>query len=295
MNPLIDFKNILNEQIDLSKWMSDDQIGRVKSANCFAEKLAYTITGQGEKGLDLPWESVKGKFCFRPSELTLWSGFKGHGKSLVLSQIIEHSMTINRDEKIFIVSPEFPPHRVLHRMMMQSVGVRNMTVETMLDWLGAVETNLWLYDQQASLKPLEVVALCRYAVQELGATQIVIDSLMKCGIAPDDLAGQKRFIDAIQNLAHRNPLHIHLVAHARKGHDDSKIGGLHDISGSSDIANIAENIIFAWRNKAKELGGGNIAEPDCIVKIEAQRNGDGWIGSIPLWFDKSNFTFKEFA
>ena len=295
MNEMLNFKNILNEEIDLTKWMTDDQMGRVKSANQFHTKLAQTIMGQGEKGLGLPWSAAKGKFCFRPSELTLWSGFKGHGKSLALSQVIEKSLTDSKDEKVFIISPEFPPHRVLHRMMIQSVGIQNMRIETMLDWLGAVESNLWLYDQQASLKPLEVIALCRYAVQELGVTQIVIDSLMKCGIAPDDYAGQKRFIDMVQNLAHRNELHIHLVAHARKGHDDGKIGGLHDISGSSDIANIAENIIFCWRNKQKELGGGKIEEPDCIVKIEAQRNGDGWIGSLPLWFDKSNFTFKEFA
>lgn len=291
MNDLLNFKNILNEEIDLTKWMSDDQMGRVKAAGQYLGKLLETINGNGEKGGLLPWESIKEKFCFRPSELTIWSGFKGHGKSLVISQVLE--LLISKGEKIFIISPEFPAHRVLHRMMMQAIGVRNMHPEHAFDWLGAIEENLWLYDQQSSLKPLEVVALCRYAVQELGVTHILIDSLMKCGIAPDDYAGQKRFVDALQNLAHRNELHIHLVAHARKGHDDTKIAGLHDISGSSDIANIAENIIITWRNKEKELGGGKIEEPDCIVKIEAQRNGDGWIGSIPLWFNKSNFTFRE--
>ena len=291
MNDLINFKNILNEEIDLSKYMSDEQVGRVKSASQFLEKLSDTIQGHGEKGCSTPWESTKGKFVFRPSELTIWSGFKGHGKSLVISQFLEKF--ISDDEKVFIISPEFPAHRVLHRMMMQSLGVHNLSVANAYDWLCAIESNLWLYDVQSSLKPLEVVALCRYAVQELGVTHILIDSLMKCGLAPDDYSGQKKFIDALQNLAHRNPLHIHLVAHARKGNDDGKIGGLHDISGSSDIANIAENIIFVWRNKQKELGAGKIEEPDCIVKIEAQRNGDGWIGSLPLWFTKSNFTFRE--
>jgi len=271
--------------------MTDEQVGRVKSANQFIVQLSDTINGDGEKGANSPWESTKGKFVFRANELTIWSGFKGHGKSLVLSQVIEGF--ISNGEKVFIISPEFPPHRVLHRMMMQSVGVKNMTIPIAFDWICAIEDHLWLYDQQSSLKPLEVVALCRYAIQELGVTHIVVDSLMKCGISPEDYPGQKRFVDALQNLAHRNPVHIHLVAHARKGHDDTKIAGLHDISGSSDIANIAENIIITWRNKPKELGGGDIGEPDCIVKVEAQRNGDGWIGSIPLWFNKVNFTFSE--
>jgi twinkle protein len=291
MNELINFKNILNEEIDLSKYMSDEQVGRVKSANQFLVKLADTIQGHGEKGSESPWKATEGKFVFRPSELTIWSGFKGHGKSLVISQVLEGF--ISKGENVFIISPEFPPHRVLHRMMMQSVGIKNMTVEMAFDWICAVESHLWLYDQQSSLKPLEVVALCRYAVEELNVKHILVDSLMKCGISPEDYAGQKRFVDSLQNIAHRNDVHIHLVAHARKGNDDTKIAGLHDISGSADIANIAENIIIAWRNKPKELGGSNIGEPDCIVKVEAQRNGDGWIGSIPLWFNKVNFTFGE--
>lgn len=291
MNDLLNFKNILNEDIDLTKYMSEEQIGSVKNANQYFEKLANLLAGEGENGSDTPWSSTKGNFVFRPSELTIWSGFKGHGKSLVISQVLEQF--ISNGENVFIVSPEFPPHRVLHRMMMQSLGLRNMRIDTAFDWVAAVEDHLWLYDQQSSLKPLEVIAVCRYAIQELGVKHILIDSLMKCGIAPDDYAGQKRFVDALQNLAHRNEIHMHLVAHARKGNDDGKIAGLHDISGSSDIANIAENIIFCWRNKQKELGGGKIEEPDCIVKIEAQRNGSGWIGSLPLYFTKSNYTFRE--
>jgi twinkle protein len=291
MNDLLNFKNILNEDIDLSKYMTDQQIGSVKNANQYFEKLAGLLAGTGEKGSDTPWQSTKGNFVFRPSELTIWSGFKGHGKSLVISQVLENF--ISNGENVFIISPEFPPHRVLHRMMMQSLGSHNMRIETAFDWVAAVEDHLWLYDQQSSLKPLEVIAICRYAVEELGVKHILVDSLMKCGIAPDDYAGQKKFVDALQNLAHRTEIHMHLVAHARKGNDDGKIAGLHDISGSADIANIAENIIFTWRNKQKELGGGKIEEPDCIVKIEAQRNGSGWIGSLPLYFTKANFTFRE--
>lgn len=290
MNDLINFKNVLNQDIDLSKYMTEEQVGSVKNARQYLERLADLISGEGEKGSETPWAATKGKFVFRPSELTIWSGFKGHGKSLVISQVLENF--IDKGENVFIVSPEFPPHRVLHRMMMQSLGHKNMRIETAFDWVAAVEDHLWLYDQQSSLRPLEVLAVCRYAIQELGVKHILIDSLMKCGIAPDDYSGQKKFVDALQNLAHRNEIHMHLVAHARKGNDDGKIAGLHDISGSADIANIAENIIFVWRNKSQELRDGT-GEPNCIVKVEAQRNGSGWIGCIPLFFNKETFTFSE--
>ena len=201
---------------------------------------------------------------------------------------------ITMGQRVFIISPEFPAHRVLHRMLIQSLGVARCNEPMAIQWLDAVKDNLWLYDQQSSLQPQDVPALCRFAVNRLGVDHILIDSLMKCGMAPDDYAKQKKLVDDVQQVAHRSKVHIHLVAHGRKSDkDDGKIGGLHSIKGGSEIVDMAENVIIVWRNKEKEQGGGNIDEPDCIVKIEAQRNGDGWIGKIPLWFDKNNFTFRE--
>jgi twinkle protein len=178
-------------------------------------------------------------------------------------------------------------------MITQSIGIENITFDNAWAWLEAVDESLWLYDQQSSLKPADVVALCRYAVEVHGVDHILIDSLMKCGIPPDDYGAQKKLVDMIQQVAHKSKCHIHLVAHARKSNDDTKIGGLHDVKGSSEICDMAENVIFVWRNKVKELGGGKAEEPDCIVKIEAQRNGDGWIGTLPLYMNRSNFTFQD--
>lgn len=290
---LLNFKNVVNEEIDLSKWMDESEKGRIKSASYFTTGLATLVSTGGEKGSKTPWIASNGHFEFRKSELSIWSGFKGHGKSLVISQVLERF--INEGEKVFIISPEFPVIRVLHRMMIQSVGMRNMNMKMVIDWLEAVEDHLWLYDQQSSLKPIEVIAACRYAKEMFDVDHILIDSLMKCGIGTDDYTGQKKFVDAIQQVAHKTGVHIHLVAHARKQHDDGKIGGLHDVKGASEIADMAENVIFVWRNKSKEQDKDESrrAEPDCIVKIEAQRNGDGWIGNFPLYFDKNNFTFKE--
>lgn len=288
---LLNFKNILDENIDISKWMDEEHKARVTTVVTFLPEVMKMVMRIGEYCQATPWVATTGKFGFRESELTVWSGFKGHGKSLVISQVFEKFVTDGK--KVFIISPEFPPHRVLYRMMQQSLGIENITTENAWKWLEAIEKQMWLYDQQSSLKPADVVALCRYAVEVHGVDHILIDSLMKCGIPPDDYGTQKKLVDMIQQVAHKSKVHIHLVAHARKGSDDGKIGGLHDVKGSSEICDMAENVLFVWRNKAKELGGGNIEEPDCIVKVEAQRNGDGWIGTIPLYFNKSNFTFRE--
>lgn len=288
---LLKFPNIIGEEIDLSAFVDEAEVRKIKHASAYADRLIAMMQDGGETGYASPWKGTEGKFEFRKSELTIWSGAKGHGKSLVISQVLENF--ISNTQKVFIISPEFPPHRVLHRMMIQSLGVHNATPEVALRWIDAVDDYLWLYDQQRSLAANDVPLICRYAVEKFGVDHILIDSLMKLGIANDDYAGQKRMVDHIQNIAHKSNVHIHLVAHAKKGSADEKIGSLHDVKGASEIADMAENVLFVWRNKAKELGGGGIEEPDCIVKVEAQRNGDGWIGTIPLWFNKESFTFRE--
>jgi len=290
---ILNFPGMVPDTIDLSAFMSEEVIHKVKSAKAYQDRLIELITGGGEQGTAMPWASTKGKFVFRPSELTVWSGYKGHAKSLVASQVFEYF--ISNGQKVFIISPEFPAVRVLHRKMIQSLGLKNTTKENAIQWLDAVDGNLWIYDQQGSLKHADVPALCRYAVERLGVDHILIDSLMKCGMAPDDYASQKRLVDQVQHVAHKSNVHIHLVAHARKGNSDEKIGGLHDVKGSSEIADMAENVIIVWRNKEKEQSGGKMDEPDCIVKVEAQRNGDGWIGTIPLFFRRESFTFHESA
>jgi twinkle protein len=287
---IVNFPGMVPDSINLSAFMSEEQVHRIKPADAYKNKLLELIESCGEKGTAAPWRSMAGRFEFRPSELTVWSGAKGHGKSLAISQALESF--IGMGQKVFIISPEFPAHRVLHRMLIQSLTVAGCSAYGATQWLEAVKDHLWLYDQQSSLKPQDVPALCRYAVEILGADHILIDSLMKCGISPDDYGKQKTLVDAIQQIAHRSKAHVHLVAHSRKGGGDEKIGGLHDVKGASEIADMAENLIIVWRNKAQELSC-KTGEPDCIIKVEAQRNGDGWIGKVPLYFDRRSFTYRE--
>lgn len=289
---IVNFPNMVPDTIDLSAFLDDDKVHRVKDASAYKDKLRELIAGNGERGLSMPWSAFHGHFEFRESEMTIWTGFKGHGKSAVLSQVLEHLMDRHR-QKVFIISPEFPAHRVLHRLLIQSLKERHPTDEILDMWVDAVKDQLWLYDQQGSLSAKDVPALCRFAVQRLGVRHILIDSLMKCGIDPEDYGAQKRFVDTIQQVSHKSNAHIHLVAHARKGRSDGEIGGLHDVKGASEIADMAENVIVVWRNKEKELGGSDISAPDCVVKVEAQRNGTGWIGKVPMFFNKHSMLFKD--
>jgi twinkle protein len=290
-NAIVNFPNLVPDNIDLSAFMDEEKIHRIKSADKYRDKLIELIEGKGESGLSTPWSCFNGNIEFRESEMTLWAGYKGHGKSVVVSQVLEHFMD-KHSQKVFIISPEFPPHRVLYRTLIQSLKTRYPDREHLDLWIEAISDQLWIYDQQKSLSPRDIPALCRYAIKQFGVKHILIDSLMKCGISPEDYGAQKQLVDQIQQVAHNTGCHIHLIAHLRKGKSDEEIGGLHDVKGASEIADLCENVIVVWRNKNKEIN--HIEnEPDAVIKVEAQRNGDGWIGKKCFMFDKLLMTMKE--
>lgn len=290
------FHGLIPDNIDLSDYMEPDQSYAVRPANHFADKTIDILAGRNTaKGLPLPWSKAVDKFSFRPGELTVWTGFKGHGKSMLLSQVLLHAMT--RGERVFILSPEFRPEGILARKVRQAASNAQPPeafARRFFQW--ASNGRLWLFDHQGSLNPDTVTGVIRYAIDQHAATHVLVDSLMKCGIAPDDYNRQKRLVDDLQTIAHQTGVHLHLVAHARKGESDEKPARLHDVKGTSELCDMAENVLSVWKNKKKldAQSNGNRKhddEPDALLTIDSQRNGDGWTGSIRLWFHLASFQF----
>jgi len=292
---IMKFPNLVPPEIDLTQFMDEEEIVRVRDAAQYKDMVRKLIEGKLDAGFSTPFTGLNGNFEFRPSEMTIWAGYKGHGKSSLISQVLQ-SMIGTFAHKVFIISPEFPPHKVIHKIMVQFLATRYPDKESFDEFFDTMSKYLWVYDQQRSVKPNTVIPLCRYAIEVLGVKHILIDSLMKCGISPEDYGAQKQFVDRLQNIAHISDAHVHLVAHARKGRDDHAIGSLHDIKGTSEIADMAENVIFCWRNKQKEMHPQDEQkqkEPDAIIKVEAQRNGEGWIGEVNLNYNKLTMKFND--
>lgn len=291
---IMESPNLLRD-LDLTQYMNGKVSHNVRPATDYKLAVRDLIVGRAEgdtHATRLPFSHLRGKFEFRRNELTIWAGYKGHGKSLLISQAFNEA--IRHGKRIFIFSPEFRPERVLERMLYQHAETTQPTAEDLNAFMRYVTERVWLYDTQGSLSAREVIALCRYVAEHIHVDHILIDSLMKCGMAPDDYAGQKQFVDQVQVVAHSYPLHIHLVAHARKGNDDSKPAKLHDIKGASEIADMAENVLSVWRNKEKEKNPEKRGdEPDASLTVEAQRNGDGWIGNCNLMFNRESMNFYQ--
>jgi twinkle protein len=278
-----------DDDIDFDAYMKEtDCDHKVRPASSYADDVvAYYHTQNPEMlGATLPWPKTQGCVRIRPGEVSVWGGYNGHGKSLVLGQVINHFGNIG--QKTCIASLEMKPHLTLARMCRQQSGAIP-SPEFIREFHRDTNGKLWLYDQQGVVKGDRMLAVIRYAVDKFGITQFVIDSLMKCGLAEDDYNGQKHFIDNLCAIARDTNAHIHLVHHSRKGKDEFSPPGKHDMKGTGAIIDQVDNLFIVWRNKkkeeAKQAGAmGYSGEADALISVEKQRNGE-WEGKFNFWFD----------
>lgn len=197
----------------------------------------------------LPWSKMGG-LSFEPNALSIWTGFNGHGKSLFLGQVMLSAMT--GGERIAIASFEMPAKKTAYRMIRQATGEKEPDTFKIGACVEFMDKRMWIYDKLGTVNVKEMLAVFKDGIDRIGISQIVIDSLMKCGIDVDDLNAQKRFVDSLQNFAQKNACHIHLVAHARKDRDENQVPGKMDIKGAGEISDMADNVFSVWRNKPKE-------------------------------------------
>ena len=262
---------------------------KVIPASAFAAEVAREMFAANRpQAIVLPWAKTHHNFAFRPGEVTLWAGINGHGKSMMLSQC---AMSLcAQDQRVCIASFEMKPWRQLERMLRQASCGDNPTQE----WLDAfaqwTDGKLWFYDQQGTVEPKWIYALVRYCADRLKISHIVIDSLMKCVRAEDDMNAQKAFVDDLTALARDLNVHIHLVHHVRKQGDESKRISKFDVKGSGAITDQVDNVLLVWRNKPKESDDRKHSEPDCLLTCDKQRNGE-WEGAISLWFHKGSMQY----
>jgi len=290
--------NWIADDLDLSGYMQTQEMRqKVRAAADFhGDVVEYLFTEASNAGERLPWRKTANWVRFRTGEVTLWSGMNGHGKSLVMGQVI--TGFAHQRSGTCIASLEMPPKITLARMIKQAAGtgeaLSRQYAEDYLRWAGA---NLWLYDHVGHAKKDKILALIRYCADKLKLKHFVIDSLMKCGIGLEDYDGQAAFVSDLCDIGRDTGMHIHLVAHSKKQMDESKAPGKMDIKGSGTISDLVHNVITVWRNKPKEkrIEDGDHStsgEPDQILICDKQRNGD-WEGRINLWYHHESRQYME--
>lgn len=290
--------NLIDDSIDFDAYFSEQNVdaAKIKPAASWQDEVIDRFYGQASATNWTPtgFQKMADKFDLRPGEVTLWAGINGHGKTTYLSQIMLAVM--RRSEKVCIASMEMRPRDTMAKMTQQAGGTGQPSIGFIKAFHHWTNDRLWVYDHVGRIASSRILAVATYVRKELGIDHLVIDSLMKCGIGVDDLTGQKDFVDGLCAIARDTGLHIHLVAHMRKGENERVAPGKFDVKGAGEITDLVDNVVIVWKNlrKSEKPDEENqSSDPDAYVRIAKQRH-HSWEGSFAFWFDKASQQFLEY-
>lgn len=290
--------------IDLDAYLAflgKQESQEVRPVESFGHELFQLLAhGEEKHGAAMPWIKTHDVIRFQPGELSIWAGINGHGKSLLLGQVVLWWL---KEQTALIASLEMKPAQTLRRMACQMHGGQ-VDAGYVDHFMTSLAGKLWIYDQLDSVDSERILGLIHYAANELKVDHIVIDSLTKCGLSRDDYAVQARFVDKIQWAAKRHNVHVHLVCHMRKGNDENTRPGKFDIRGAAEISDLADNVLVVYRNKPKEdaqkkrMSGqllnrveeATLMQADTILRVDKNR-ANGEEESFGLWYHQGAMQF----
>jgi twinkle protein len=173
------------------------------------------------------------------------------------------------------------------------------SIESVLAWLNE---RSWFFNVIGEAKIDRMMRVFEYAARRYQIKHFIVDSLAKCGLDEDDFNGQKRCVERLCDFKYKHDVHVHLIAHARKGHSESDRPHKHDVKGSGAITDLVENVVMVWRDKDAEQHNrdrqSHIEELDFMstaeIAVEKQRNHQ-WEGIVKLYYDTVSMRYMEIA
>jgi len=240
------------------------------------------------KGESTPFKTLNDVLGgWRMGELTVWSGTNGSGKTTILNQVILHSM-VAHGQSAFLASLEMKPENLLAWMLRQ-MRSGLMDRRAIHEALQIINRNITLLNKIGKVEPDMIFNVFEFVAKKYGAKHFVLDSLMRVSLGRGDkYERQEEFMNRLVGFAQQYNVHLHLVAHPRKGAHDGETPGKVDVSGSADITNLAHNVLVLYR-PAFEPGK---PRGDNMLYIKKNREL-GHVGALALEFDEDTRLFKE--
>lgn len=291
MSKLDDIAKKLNEaklpDVDFEKYLKEHETDsqKVKRVSDYYDEIEHFVEhGDEMTGSKSPFTKIDGLFGFRGGEVTMWTGYNGHKKSMLLGFFALNF--IKQGEKVCIASFEMKPVSTINRMTRQLTHVSKPSYNEFADFMSFAGSNFYIFDHLGGISPERIHGVILYCANELGVKHFVIDSLMRVVAGEDKYNEQKDFVVKLCEIAQKTNTHIHLVHHVRDG-DESKPSSRYSAKGSKSISDNVHNSLIVWSNKEK------ISDmPDVILKCDKQREGE-WEGKIALSFNAEDLTFSE--
>jgi energy-coupling factor transporter ATP-binding protein EcfA2 len=269
--------------------------------------------GDMEPGRGLPFEFP---LRIRASEMTLFTGDNGSGKSSMLGQI---AIVLGlQGARVCMASMEVPPEITCWIMARQLLGVGRLANDDgghqqaamALAWM---ESRLRLYSFLGIASWREVLGVFKYAAEHLKYDTFIVDSVGRLGIADDDYGEQGLAAARFADFCVKTGAHLFLVVHENKSSDGS---AKNRVRGSKQWTDNSHNVVGTRRNEEKgqkveelreQFRTGMIDENeykeragklqqvwDAKFLLSKQRwPGSQQNGSRYLYFDRESLQFRE--
>lgn len=240
--------------------------------------------------------------------LTVLSGRPGSGKTSIIDQTI--ARTIDDGNPVFLFSKEMPERMSANWFNTIIAGRRNMVEKTSRDnrkyyivpqsiqkkMQTYYNKKLFIYRDDEPNDVDSVLKSAEECVRKFGCKLIVLDNLMMIDLncaESDKNTAQTNLINSLIKFAAKFNVAVVLIAHPRKTQDTNSDIEMYDISGTSNIINLAMRSIGLRRVSKKEKADAkskwhNFDVVLTVIKDRLLGKADFQMG---LWYDLTSRRF----
>ncbi len=240
--------------------------------------------------------------------LTILSGRPGSGKTSIIDQTI--AQTIDDGNPVFLFSKEMPERMSANWFNTIIAGRRNMEQresregkkyyvvpqEVKKELQTFYNKKLFIYRDDEPNDVNSIMTSAEECVRKFGCKLIVLDNLMMIDLncSDDDKnTSQTNLVNALIKFAAKFNVAVVLIAHPRKTQDNNSDISMYDISGTSNIINLAMRSIGLRRvsKKEQEDPRSKWCKYDVVLTIMKDRLLGKADFQLGLWYDLTSRRF----
>lgn len=233
--------------------------------------------------------------------LTILTGEPSSGKSTLLNQII--AQNIMKGYRCMLYSGELTNFNILQWLMRTvanpcdlkqfrgTVGeyfdVTSHGEHLIRDW---IKNKMFIYTEEAKSSIENISISIEYLARTKDVKLFILDNMMTIeNSGLEELDKQKRLAKKLKDLARKYKICVILVAHPKKKGDKDRYH-MHDVSGASEVVNLADYELILTRNVKVDKKNGDVSDITKIGILKNRITGKQGI-EIRLYFDSMRKRF----